>query len=130
MNEKVWGALDSPGASAPKSTSGVDGTIALKPDPVIGTAKAVRLSALTCVLTVTMAFSGYGHEEGFIPPSETDGSQGQLCCGENEIVIEQLCSGASEKVPPGELAQLSCSVKFGTPLKSLDPNGLVRPLCG
>src|ERR1700749_3221989 len=117
MKEKVWGALDSPGPSAPKSTSGVEGTIALRPDPEIGTAKAVRLSALTWVLTVKVAFKGYGQADGAIPPNDGDGSQGQLCCGENEIVIEQLCSGAREKVAPGELAQLSCSVKFGTWLK-------------
>ena len=77
-----------------------------------------------------MAFKGYGHAEGATPPSELEGSQGQLCCGENEIVIEQLCKGAKEKLAPGELAQLSCSVKFGSSLKSLDPNGLVKPLCG
>ena len=79
---------------------------------------------------VKVAFKGYGQADGAIPPNDGDGSQGQLCCGENEIVIEQLCSGAREKVVPAELAQLSCSVKFGTWLKSLGPNGLVKPLCG
>jgi hypothetical protein len=59
-----------------------------------------------------------------------DGNHGQLCCGENAIVMEQLCCGAREKFDPGVLAQLSCSVKFGRPLKSLTPNGLVLPDCG
>ena len=104
--------------------------MALSPGPVIGTAKALRLSALTCVLTVTVAFSGDGHADGDTPPSETEGNHGQLCWGENEIVIEQLWSGANENDAPGESAQLSCSVKFAVPLKSLAPNGLVIPVCG
>src|SRR4029077_15424944 len=44
---------------------------------------------------------------------------GQLCCGANEILTVQLCCGPSEKGDPGDVAQLSCSVKLGRPSKSL-----------
>ena len=104
--------------------------MALKPDPVIGTAKAVSSSALVGLLTVSVAVKGHGQCGGGIPPDAVDGNHGQLSCGENEIVIEQLCCGASVNVAPGELAQVSCSVKFGTPSKSLGPNRLVVPACG
>ena len=43
------------------------------------------------------------------------------------MVIVQLCCEASANGDPAELAQLSCDVKFGTPLKSLGPNRLVAP---
>jgi hypothetical protein len=79
---------------------------------------------------VSDAASVDGHAAGCIPPSAAAGSHGQLCCGENEIVIVQLCWGARSNEAPRELAQLSCSVKFGSPLKSLSPNMLVAPDCG
>jgi hypothetical protein len=47
------------------------------------------------------------------------GSQGQLCCGENETEIVQLCCGPRLKGDPRELAQLSCSMKLGSKSKSL-----------
>jgi hypothetical protein len=57
----------------------------------MGMANAVSLSALTVLFTVSEAASGNGHKEGGSPPSGTEGNQGQLCCGEKEIVIVQLC---------------------------------------
>ena len=104
--------------------------MALKPVPVMGTAKAVLLSALTVLLTVRVAASGNGQRAGGSPPSAVDGNQGQLCCGENEIAIMQLCCGARANADPGGFAQLSCSVKFGSPLKSLNPKELEFPDCG
>jgi hypothetical protein len=101
--------------------------IALKPVPLMGTANAVSLSALIGLLAVNFATRGNGQADGGSPPSAVDGSQGQLCCGENEIVIEQLCCGARENADPDGLAQLSCSVKFGSPSKSLNPKRLVFP---
>src|SRR5215468_612985 len=47
------------------------------------------------------------------------GCQGQLCCGEKDMVTVQLSCGANEKLDPGVALQLSCSVKFGIALKSL-----------
>src|SRR5437879_4667402 len=104
--------------------------MALKPTPLMGMANALSLSALAGLLTVKLAARGNGHEEGGTPPREVDGSQGQLCCGENEIVIEQLCCGPSENVDPGGFVQVSCSVKLGSPSKSLRPKRLVFPDCG
>jgi hypothetical protein len=104
--------------------------MALKPVPEMGTAKAVLLSALTGLLTVRLATSGNGQRDGGSPPSVVEGNQGQLCWGENEIAIWQLCCGARANADPGGLAQLSCSVKFGSPLKSLSPKGLGFPDCG
>ena len=46
------------------------------------------------------------------------------------MAIMQLCCGARAKADPGGFAQLSCSVKFGSPLKSLNPKGLEFPDCG
>jgi hypothetical protein len=105
----------------------VEGTIALKPIPVMGKAKAELLSALTGLLTVRVAASGNGQRDGGSPPSAVDGNQEQLSWGENEIAIMQLCCGARANADPGGFAQLSCSVKFGSPLKSLNPKGLVIP---
>src|SRR5258708_32162181 len=104
--------------------------MALKPSALIGTANAVSLPPLRGLFTVKVAFMARGQREGGSPPRETDGSHGQLCCGENEIVIEQLCCGAREKADPAGLAQLSCSVKFASPSKSLGPKRLVLPDCG
>src|SRR5258708_7733534 len=104
--------------------------MALKPSALIGTANAVSLSALLGLLTVKVALMARGQREGGTPPVEIDGSHGQLCCGENEIVIEQLCCGAREKADPAGLAQLSCSVRFASPSKSLGPKRLVLPDCG
>jgi hypothetical protein len=104
--------------------------MALNPTPLMGTANAVRLSALTGLFTVKAAVRGTGQADGGFPPSAVDGNQGQLCCGENAIVMEQLCWGAREKDDPAGLAQLSCSVKFAIPSKSLSPKGLVAPDCG
>src|SRR5579862_6230317 len=93
-------------------------------------ANAVFLSALVGLFTFNVAANGKGHEAGGSPPSAVEGSQGQLCCGENAIVMVQLCCGLRLNAAPGELAQLSCSVKFGKPVKSLAPNGLVSPGAG
>src|SRR5580658_7038213 len=101
--------------------------IALKPIPVTGTANAVSLSALTGLFTVNDAASGYGQSVGGSPPRAIDGNQGQLCCGENEIVMVQLCCGFKLNEDPAGFAQLSCSVKFGSPSKSLSPKMLVAP---
>ena len=101
--------------------------MALKAVPLMGTANAVSLSALMGLLTVSVAARGKGHDDGGSPPSAVDGNQGQLCCGEYEIVMVQLSWGPRAKDDPGGLAQLSCSVKFGNPVKSLRPNGLVFP---
>ena len=59
---------------------------------------------------------------GAAPPA-VSGSHVQLCCGEKDMVIVQLCCGASEKADPGVEPQLSCSMKFGNPLKSLREKG-------
>src|ERR1700722_3419970 len=60
-----------------------------------------------------------GHLEGTSVPPADNGIHGQLSCGEKDIVLVQLWCGASENGAPGVELQLSCSVKFGTPLKSL-----------
>jgi hypothetical protein len=127
VNDKGCGALISDSASAPKSSSGVDGARALNPMPVMGKANVVSPSALMGLLTINVAVKGNGQSDGATPPSAADGSHGQLCCGEKEIVIVQLCCGVSENVDPGALAQLSCVAKFGSLLKSLTPKGLVFP---
>jgi hypothetical protein len=93
----------------------------------MGTANAVLLSALVGLLTVKVAARGKGQADGGSPPSAVEGSQGQLCWGENEIVIVQLCCGASENGDPEVLEQLSFDEKFGNPLKSLGPKRLVAP---
>src|SRR3981081_1413943 len=99
--------------------------MALSPVPRIGTANAGRLSALVGLLTVSVAVRGNGHSVGAAPaadgggPPGVNGSQGQLCWGAKEIVIKQLCCGARENVACGALAQLSCSVKLWSPVKSL-----------
>ena len=127
VNDTDLGGLASLTASAPKSSSGVDGTIALNPIPVIGTANAVLLSALTGLLTVNVAARGNGQRDGGSPPSAVDGNQGQPCWGENEIAMVQLCCGARANADPGGFAQLSCSGEIRKPLKSLSPKGLVFP---
>src|SRR5579859_2508120 len=76
---RTWGRLASLTASAPKSSWGVEGTIALKAVPVMGTAKAVLLSALAGLLTVNVAFRGSGHADGGTPASTVEGNHGQLC---------------------------------------------------
>src|SRR4029077_9422461 len=53
VKDSNWGRLDSDSASAPKSSSGVEGVIALRPVPVMGTAKFVSLSALEGLITVS-----------------------------------------------------------------------------
>jgi hypothetical protein len=75
----------------------------------------------------TVAFRLGGHRAGLTDPAVAGpaiGNQVQLCCGEKEIVITQLCCGARSKVDPGETAQVSASVKLGNPLKSLEEVGL------
>ena len=62
-----------------ESSSGVDGTSALKLRPLIGTANAVLLSALVGLLTVKVAARGKGQAAGGSPPSAVEGNQGQLC---------------------------------------------------
>ena len=112
-------------ASAPKSISGVDGSIALAPKPEMGAANAVSVSALTGLFTVNVAVSGIGQSAGGDPdmgpedPGDTKGSQGQLSCGAKVIVITHDCPGAREKLDPAGEAHVSCSVKLGSPLKSL-----------
>src|SRR5437016_8253800 len=54
VNESDCGGLVSPGASAPKSSSAVDGIKALSPLPAIGTANVVSLSAPVTLLTFTV----------------------------------------------------------------------------
>jgi hypothetical protein len=93
----------------------------------MGTANAVLLSALVGLLTVKLALKGNGQSDGGSPPNAVDGNQGQLCWGENAMVMVQLCWGARENVDPAGLAQLSCSVKFAIPSKSLAPKRLVLP---
>lgn len=100
--------------------------------PETGAAKAVMLSKLVeqlRQLTISGAIKAGGeptdagrkggHWDGAAPPSDTDGSHGQLSWGEKEIVTVQTCWGAKEKDEPGDVAQLSCSVKCGIPSKSL-----------
>jgi hypothetical protein len=60
-----------------------------------------------------------GHWDGAAPPDDAIGIHGQLCCGENETVIVQLCCEASVKDDPGDVVQESCSLKCGIPSKSL-----------
>src|SRR5579872_314623 len=129
-NERFCGVLLSPTASAPKSSSGVEGIIALNPIPLSGMANEVLLSELTGLTTVSAACSGNGQAEGGSPPSAVEGNQGQLCCGANEIVMMQLSCEFSAKLAPGVCEQLSCSMKSGSPVKSLAPNGLVMPGAG
>src|SRR5216683_3338534 len=60
-------------SAAAKASSGVEGTIALSPVPVIGTANAVRLSALVGLLTVSVAVTGNGHSVGGAPAADGGG---------------------------------------------------------
>jgi hypothetical protein len=89
------------------------------------TTNTLLLSALVGLVTATVAVRAGGEDidagrkGGHFDGTAPDGSHGQLCCGENEIVIVQLCCGASEKGDPGVVAQVSCSLKLGRPSKSL-----------
>ncbi len=130
VNDRLCGGLFSETASAPKSSSGTEGVNALSPTPVIGTANLSSPSALLGLSTVSLAASGNGHRAGGFPPRDVDGSHGQLCCGENEIVIVQLFCGPRENGDPGGVEQVSCSAKLGKPLKSLSPKGLAFPAWG
>jgi hypothetical protein len=102
----------------------------------MGTAKCLSPSALAELFTVTPAVRGNGHRDGAAPIwdggfPEASGSHGQLSWGENATVMEQLCCGPREKDDPKGFAQVSCSVKLGSPLKSLDPlKGSVAPARG
>jgi hypothetical protein len=67
---------------------------------------------------MTDAVSGKGHEVGGAPEIDggfPKGSQGQLCWGLKVTLIEQDCPANSDE------EQLSCSEKFGNPVKSLIP---------
>ena len=89
-----------------------------------GTAKDVLLSALAGLFTVKLAARGNGHCDGAAPRIEGEfpnGIHGQLSCGLKVIVIEHDCPGPREKLDPSDEAQVSCSAKFGRPLKSLGP---------
>lgn len=126
MNVTNCDGLDSPGAWLPKSSSGVEGSRELSPTPDIGTAKDLSVSALVGLVMVSTALSAggdgtvAGRKGGHCDGAADDGSHGQLCCGENETVIVQLCCGARENDDPGDVVQLSCSVKLGSPSKSLN----------
>ena len=91
------------------------------------------MSAVAGLFTVKIAAEGNGHDAGAAPKNDgptpaENGSQGQLCCGENEIVTEQLWPAASVKGVFSAGAQLSDSVKLGRPVKSLKvPNIVVSP---
>jgi hypothetical protein len=93
--------------------------------PLIGTTNVVSVSALLGLTTLIIAVCAggdgteAGRKGGHCDGAAAVGSQGQLCCGENVMLTVQLCCGPSEKGDPGEVAQLSCSVKLGRPLKSL-----------
>src|SRR6202142_460395 len=94
------------------------------PNPLRATANAGLLSVLAGLVTVSVAVTGNGHADGEAPESEAGlpyGSHGQLCCGLKEMVMEQDCPRARENDDPGEVEQLSCSAKLGSPLKSLEP---------
>src|SRR5450432_3496722 len=94
------------------------------PVPLMATAYTGLLSVVAGLLTVKVAVTGNGHADGEAPEREAGlpyGNHGQLCCGLNEIVIEQDCPCARENDDPGEVEQLSCSAKLGSPLKSLEP---------
>src|SRR5689334_10642857 len=98
--------------------------MALAPKPVIGTAKVWFMSALVGLFTVNVAVAGNGQRDGAAPNNDgglPKGSHGQIICGVNETVIEQDWPGVREKLVPGEVAHVSCSEKFGRPLKSLSP---------
>ena len=58
VNDSNWRRLDSETPSAPKSSLGVEADMALTPVPVMGTVKAVSLSALTGLVTVRVAVRG------------------------------------------------------------------------
>ena|ERR1700676_5394277 len=70
VNDNDCGRLDSETASAPKSSSAVDGIMALSPMPVMGTANVVLLSALAGLLTDSVAVSGIGQSAGAAPPTD------------------------------------------------------------
>ena len=81
-------------------------------------------SALLGLETVTIALCAGGDEidaerngghcDGAEPPNDARGTHGQLCCGEKEIEIVQLCCGFSEKDAPADGAQSSVSEKLGS----------------
>lgn len=96
----------------------------LSPCPVIATANVVLLSivvVLSGLSIITLSDKIDGHWAGGVPPLAVEGSQGQLCCGAKKTVIVQLCCDARENGDPEVSVQLSCSVKFGSPVKSLKP---------
>src|ERR1700722_5581411 len=98
--------------------------MALTPVPAMGTEKNTLLSGLLWVVTVNVAASGSGHHSGAAPVIDggaPNGSHGQLSWGVNETVMMQDLPALSENVEPKGDAQVSCSRKFGRPLKSLGP---------
>jgi hypothetical protein len=84
------------------------------PEPVIGTAKEVLLSAETGLVTVKVAVNGSGQPAIETPPAF--GAHEQPSCGANVIIMLQLCPEVEEL---RNAEQLSVSVKFGMPVKSL-----------
>ncbi|SRR5581483_1427034 len=93
----------------------------------MGTEKEVSPSRLVRPSTVRVAESGNGHSDGGAPRIDggvllaANGSQGQLCWGVKDMVTEQDCPGNRENEVPSDDAQVSCSVKLGSPVKSLSP---------
>jgi hypothetical protein len=102
------GALVSDGASAPKSSSGVEGTIALSPVPLIGMVKIELPSISTELRTLKVAVIGLGHSTGGVPVDK--GFHAQLSCGAKVIKTVQLWPALREN---GEDPQVSCSAKLG-----------------
>jgi len=64
VNDSTWGGLASPGASDPKSISGVEGTTELCPAPETGTLKALLPSALLGLFTVRKPVNAADPEKG------------------------------------------------------------------
>src|SRR5208283_6111772 len=92
--------------------------------PVTEAANLLSLSTPETPFTVNTALWVRGQYSGAAPVTDAGlpkGIQGQLSCGAKATVMEQDAPEAREKVAPGEEAQVSCSVKLGTPLKSLCP---------
>ena len=80
------------------------------------------LSALDGLCTINAALKGNGQLAGAAPSNDAGlpkGSHGQLSCGENATRTVQDCPASREKADPNEGAQVSASVKFASPLKSL-----------
>ncbi len=122
VNVSICGTLEAPTGSELKSNSRTEGTIALLPMPLTGTAKFISWSALRLLTNLSLAVRGVGHCAGAAPNGKVpEGNHGQPCCGENETVIVQLWCAASVKGDPEGLEQVSVSLKFGSPLKSLGP---------